>query len=272
MNGNNDFNFYIDRWGLVPDGDAIVTRSSRLLPVRRDREPAMLKIAVELEEKWGNGLMIWWNGIGAARVIENDDDAVLLERATGRRSLADMVSHGKDDEASLIVCGVIAGLHAPRHSPPPELIPLTDWFRALEPMASREGGILVRSAATARALLANPREVAPLHGDVHHGNILDFEARGWLAIDPKRLEGERGFDYANLFCNPNHPVATAPGRLARQANVVAAAAGLERKRLLHWIVAWAGLSAAWHIEDDEDDHVAPTIQIAEIAAAELDKS
>jgi streptomycin 6-kinase len=165
-------------------------------------------------------------------VVEHDDDAVLLERATGCRSLVDMSSHGKDDEASLIICGVVAGLHAPRHSPPPELIPLTDWFRALEPMASREGGILVRSAATARTLLANPREVVPLHGDVHHGNILDFEARGWLAIDPKRLEGERGFDYANLFCNPNHPVATAPDRLARQANVVAEAAGLERKRLL----------------------------------------
>lgn len=272
MNGSDDFNFYIDRWVLVPDGDPIVTRSSRLLPVRRDGEPAMLKIAVESEEKWGAGLMIWWNGIGAARVIAHCDDAVLLERATGRRSLADMASQGKDDEASLIICDVIAGLHAPRHSPPPGLVPLTDWFRALDPMASREGGILVRAAATARILLANPREVVPLHGDVHHGNILDFEERGWLAIDPKRLEGERGFDHANLFCNPDHLVATAPDRLARQANVVAEAARLERKRLLQWIVAWAGLSAAWLIEDGEDDHVEPTIQIAEIAAAELDKS
>jgi streptomycin 6-kinase len=232
----------------------------------------MLKIAVESEERWGNGLMIWWDGIGAARVLESDNEAILLERATGRRSLADMASHGKDDEASLVICGVVARLHALRHSPPPALVPLTDWFRALEPIASREGGILVRSAAAARTLLANPREVVPLHGDVHHGNILDFEARGWLAIDPKRLEGERGFDYANLFCNPNHPIAAAPDRLAWQANVVAQAAGLERKRLLQWIVAWAGLSAAWLIEDDEDDHVAPTLQIAEIAAAELDKS
>lgn len=272
MNGNADFNFYISRWGLVPDGDAIVTHSSRLLPVRRDGEPAMLKIAVEPEEKWGNGLMIWWSGIGAARVLEHDADAILLERAMGCRSLADMASHGKDDEASRIICDVVAGLHAPRHSSPPKLVPLTDWFRTLEPMASREGGILLRSAATARALLANPSEVVPLHGDVHHGNILDFEARGWRAIDPKRLEGERGFDYANLFCNPNHPVATAPDRLARQASVVAEAAGLARKRLLQWIVAWAGLSAAWSIEDGADDHAAPTIQIAEIAAAELDKS
>jgi len=242
-----DFSFYIDRWGLVPDGDSIVTHSSRLLPVRRDDKPAMLKIAVAPEEKWGAALMIWWNGIGTARVIHHDEDAVLLERSTGRRSLADMAAHGKDDEASRIICNVVAGLHMPRHSPPPELVPLNDWFRALAPVASRENGILVRSAEMARTLLANPREVVPLHGDVHHGNILDFEERGWLAIDPKRLVGERGFDYANLFCNPNDTVATAPGRLARQVNVVAQAARLERKRLLQWIIAWTGLSAAWSI-------------------------
>jgi streptomycin 6-kinase len=121
-------------------------------------------------------------------------------------------------------------------------------------------------------LLANPREVVPLHGDIHHGNILDFAERGWLAIDPKRLGGERGFDYANLFCNPDHAVAAAPDRLERQAKVVAEAARLERRRLLQWIVAWAGLSAAWLIEDGEDDRAASTIQIAEIAAAEIDRS
>jgi streptomycin 6-kinase len=266
-----DFNFHLEAWGLVPDGDPIVTRSSRLLPVRRGREPAMLKIAVEPEEKWGAGLMIWWNGIGAARVIEHDDVAILLERATGGRSLADMASRGMDDEASLIICDVVAGLHAPRHSPPPKLVPLTHWFRALDPIATREGGILIRCAETAQALLTDPHEVVSLHGDVHHGNILDFDERGWLAIDPKRLKGERGFDYANLFCNPNHPVAAAPGRLARQADVVAKAAQLERTRLLQWVVAWAGLSAAWLVEDGEDDHVEPTLAIAEIAAAELDR-
>ena len=103
MNVNDDFDFYIARWDLVPEGDPIVTRSSRLLPVRRDRQAAMLKIAVEPEEKWGAGLMIWWNGIGAARVIEHDDDAVLLERATGRRSLADMANDG--DEGCWLTTG-----------------------------------------------------------------------------------------------------------------------------------------------------------------------
>jgi streptomycin 6-kinase len=272
MTWNSDFQVYIERWGLVPDGNMIVTRSSRLLPVRRNSEPAMLKVAVEQEERCGADLMIWWNGIGAARVMQHNGNAILLERATGCRSLADMAANGKDNEASFIICEVVAGLHAPRHSAAPRLVPLTDWFRALAPMASREGGILVRCAAIVRTLLSNPRDIVVLHGDIHHGNILEFGARGWLAIDPKGLEGERGFDYANLFCNPDHLTATAPQRLARQANVVAEAARLERKRLLEWIVAYAGLSAAWSIQDDEDAHVKTAIQIAEIAAAELDQS
>ncbi|MBH1547375.1 hypothetical protein I5U09_16900 [Stenotrophomonas maltophilia] len=96
-------------------------------------------------------------------------------------------------------------------------------FQAL--IAGREGEILARCADTARRLLADPGDVVPLHGDIHHGNILDFGDRGWLAIDPKRLKGERGFDYANLFCNPDHPIlgehrmalCASPAFLAQQA-------------------------------------------------------
>ena len=43
---------------------------------------------------------------------------------------------------------------------------------------------------------------AVLHGDVHHGNALDFNGR-WRAIDPKGLFGARTFDHANIFCNPD---------------------------------------------------------------------
>jgi streptomycin 6-kinase len=211
--------------------------------------------------------MCWWDGDGAARVLAQDGAALLLERATGERSLVAMAGDGRDDEASRILCAVAARLHAPRGGPPPELIPLPRWFGALEPAAAREGGILRRAAATARELLAAPQEVVVLHGDIHHVNVLDFGPRGWLAIDPKRLVGERYFDYANLFCNPDLAIATAPGRLARQASVVAAAAGLERARLLRWILAWAGLSAAWYLEDGETPELA--LAVAQLAASEL---
>ena len=59
--------------------------------------------------------------------------------------------------------------------------PLGEWFRDLWPTTAQHGGILTRSAETARMLLAEPREVGVLHGDLHHDNVLDFGARGWLA-------------------------------------------------------------------------------------------
>jgi streptomycin 6-kinase len=58
-----------------------------------------------------------------------------------------------------------------------------------------------------------------------------------------------------------------PGRLARQARVVAEAAGWERSRLLAWILVWAGLSAAFSFEDGASAGCA--LRIAELAAAGL---
>jgi hypothetical protein len=73
--------------------------SSRLLPVRIDGTPAMLKIAVDVEEKFGRLLMKWWDGQGAARVFAHEDDALLMERAEGLGSLVNMTRSGRDDEA-----------------------------------------------------------------------------------------------------------------------------------------------------------------------------
>jgi streptomycin 6-kinase len=124
-----------------------------------------------------------------------------------------------------------------------------EWFAALEPAAVRHGGILVQSAAVARALLPDQREIVPLHGDVHHDNVLDFGPRGWLAIDPKRLIGDRCFDYANILENPDHAIASDPQRFAVRIAVLAREAGLEREHLLRWSLAWSGLSAAWLLDD-----------------------
>lgn len=211
--------------------------------------------------------MEWWGGYGAARVLMRDGDALLLERAEGTRSLRGMALLDCDDEACRIICQVVARLHAPRARSLPELISLRRWFRELEPAAARCGGVLATSAATARELLDAPRDETVLHGDIHHGNILDFGPRGWLAIDPKGLFGERGFDYANLCCNPKQSIVTDRQRFVRRLDVVAAAADLERRRLLQWILAYAGLSAAWFLGEGKPAEL--ELAVATQAAAEL---
>jgi len=263
------FSPYLRRWDLLVDGAAIITPSSRLLPVRWQGLPAMLKVALGAEEKFGSLLMAWWQGQGAAQVLACADNAILLERAECRFSLSDYARNGRDEDACRIICAVVAQLHAPRGVPLPELIPLSQWFRQLGPAAQAHGGIFSRCAAVAGKLLENPRDVGVLHGDIHHDNILDFGARGWLAIDPKRLLGERGFDYANLFCNPDLETAFSAERFRRRLDVVADVAGLERLRQLQWILAWCGLSAAWMLEDGVSAET--VLNVAQLAAAELDR-
>jgi len=261
------FDKYLTRWALTPDGDPIVTETSRLLPVRWRGAPAILKIATHAEEKLGNRLMGWWDGNGAARVLEHDGDALLMERAVSATSLIDLARSGRDDEASRILCSVVTQLHAASTTPKPELIPLSKWFANLEPASAKHGGALTQAAAGARELLSAPKDVVVLHGDIHHGNVLDFGESGWLAIDPKGLIGERGFDYANIFCNPDYETATEPARFARRVEMVAREARLDRTRLLKWILAWSGLSAAWSIEDGDSPRLALTV--AELATRQL---
>ena len=260
------FDDYIEHWKLIPDGDPIITHSSRLLPVQYQGIPAMLKIAMESEERWGNLLMIWWKGEGAARVLRHDDDALLMERAIGHRSLVAMSRSGHDDEASQIICSVTAKLHSHKDNPP-TLLPLSRWFKELEVAASQQGGIFSESFTIAKELLDTPEDPVVLHGDIHHGNILDFGEHGWLAIDPKHLIGERGYDFANLFCNPDMEMATQPGRLTRQVDIVSKAAKLNRNRLLKWIFAYAGLSAAWTLAEGKKPELA--LSVAKLALQNL---
>lgn len=263
---------YLECWGLVADGNAIVTRANQLLPVRRQGEPAMLKLVGCEDERRGANVLRWWAGDGAARVLELDGQALLMERAEGSKSLADMSRAGRDDEATAILCDVARRLHSERSREPPELVSLDRWFNDLWHAAEVHGGLLADSATVARRLLADQRETVVLHGDLHHGNVLDFSARGWLAIDPKGLIGDRCFDYANIFPNPDLddpslPVAIDPERFARRVEIVAESAQIELERLLQWILAWTGLSAAWYLGDG--DGAETDLRIAALALEAL---
>jgi streptomycin 6-kinase len=272
------FSPWLTRWNLVPAGEPIRTDASQLLPVLRNGQPAMLKLPEVEDERRGYLPLDYWAGDGAVRLLARSEhgEAMLIERATGKRSLAAMARTGAtgDDEATTILCDAIATLQKPRGPAPSGLIPLKTWFTDLFPAAQKHGGILARAAAAAHELLPAQREIMPLHADLHHDNVLDFEAKGWLAIDPKSVIGDRAFEYTILFCDPDladpePPVATVPGRFERRLEIVLAKSGLERERLLKWIVAWCGLSTAW-FDEDEDPLAQINLAVAERAIVALD--
>ncbi|MGO3125675.1 MAG: aminoglycoside phosphotransferase family protein [Advenella sp.] len=264
---------WIKKWNLVQDGTPIATPGSSLLPVKMNNAMAMLKIARDEHEIRGGKVLQWWDGNGAARVFARNANALVLERAQGKQSLMQMALHGQDDNASRIACDTVAQLHAYARRIPgqPELVLLQLWFADLF-AAARSNPVLQQCANAAQRLLADPEEITVLHGDIHHDNILDFADRGWLAIDPKGLLGERGFDYANLIVNPDLPTVTDPVRFARQVQVVSQAASLDRHRLLCWVLAFAGLSAVWFIQDASEAQAQQDLNVARLALQALSLS
>lgn len=262
---------WLERWRLSLDGAVFQTETSTLAPAYTSTGLAvMLKISHVDEERRGAELLAAWSGHGAARVLEHEGDAVLMERATGPRSLAHLSVSGSDAAATDVLCETAAVLHAASvdvlDSPdPPELVPLRTWFRDLFAQADELSAFHRRGADLAMALLADERDVVALHGDVHHANVLDFGERGWLAIDPKGLLGERAFDYCNLFCNPSPEFAFDPGRLEARLAQVTDAAGFESRRLARWLVAWCALSSTWSTLDGNEAAAASVIRIGERA-------
>jgi streptomycin 6-kinase len=237
---------WCERWRLMPDGGAFSTPYTRsvLLPVVQDGRAAILKVAGGRAEARGAGLMAWWAGEGAAPVLAHEGPALLLARAADPEALPRLAFEGEDDAATEILCAAIAELHRSRgRAPPADLVPLAPWFRALQRAAS-QGDLFARAWSVAEPLLARPQDEVVLHGDITHANVLDFGDAGWLAIDPKGLLGERGYDYANLFRSPTLSVVT-PERFRRQLDLTSRLAGLERDRLLRWVISHGALSAAW---------------------------
>lgn len=266
---------WLNRWNLTPDGAPFITHTSQLLPVKTATQgiKAMLKVTDDADEQAGNALMAWWEGNGAAQVIAHENEAILLSRATGSASLSAMSREDQDDVACRILCITANRLHTSPKKTLPQLTPLHEWFYPLKSAALKYGGILTRCAEISEELLSSPRDVVVLHGDLHHGNVLDFET-SWLAIDPKGLLGERGFDFANIFTNPDlsHPVpcvATVPEIFKQRLSIVTETANLDRERLLKWIIAWCGLSTTWSLESN--DTVSTTIKVAEMAITELEQ-
>jgi streptomycin 6-kinase len=268
-------------WDLDLLGSPWSTPSSCLARVRRreDGSLAVLKVPRVEEERTGSRVLHWWSGDGAARVQSIDDDGtVLVEHALrpdvslvelARRSSADDGS--SDLRATRTLVAVAHRLHGrPRVDVPAGVVPLRRWFRELFVRADQVGGFFARAAAVADVLLDDQRDCRVLHGDVHHENVLWFgPARGWLAIDPKGLEGESTFDYANILTNPDRATMLRPGRFRRHVDAVAAATGIEQARLLRWTLAWCGLSAAWHDPSEVDGRAADVVAVGLLAEQAL---
>jgi streptomycin 6-kinase len=181
-----------------------------------------------------------------------------------------MLSEIEDDAATEIAAEIMARLFSPSDRDfPADLQPLRERFSSLFNKAGNDraagiSSLYVEAAETAERLLAAPHDIRPLHGDLHHENILRGE-RGWLAIDPKGVLGDPAFDAANLFYNPldRDDLCLEPERIARMAETFSKALGQDVRDILDHAIAYGCLSAAWHAEDGNDKDEKRELAVAE---------
>jgi streptomycin 6-kinase len=90
-------------------------------------------------------------------------------------------------------------------------------------------------------------EAVVLHQDFHGGNVLRSE-RGWLAIDPKPLVGEREFDPGWLLSDRLEELKLDPAptrRVRRRLDQLSSELGLDRDRILGWGIAHSLAWGSW---------------------------
>ncbi|GHA26332.1 aminoglycoside/hydroxyurea antibiotic resistance kinase [Devosia pacifica] len=247
------------RWSLTKSTPVAETPTSWIFRVEQNgRNFAALKILKPLaaeEERRGAGLMQWYAGEGAATIFDTHGDTIFMEWLNGI-PLGDAVRKDRDEEAAIAIATVVGQLHRPRPEAPEDLMPLRERFEALFetdvkawPHTARD--LYARANGIAIKLFDKPSAQIPLHGDLHHDNIISSD-RGWLAIDPKGLLGDPAYEVANVFQNPagSTKLAADPKRIAMLADMFEARLGFNRKRVLGWAAAHAALSACWLIETD----------------------
>ncbi|PSJ59744.1 aminoglycoside phosphotransferase family protein [Pseudaminobacter soli (ex Li et al. 2025)] len=249
------------------------TFSSRIWKVRlADGTPATIKDLKPLDdvedELRGAHYLAWRNGEGSVGLLGLEGNRMLLEYA-GERHLVDDLNALGDDTATEIAAEMLERLFSPSETFfPPDLQPLRDRFASLfrKASADRDGGtrsIYVEAAEVAERLLSNPHDLRPLHGDIHHENIM-HGARGWLVIDPKGVLGDPAFDAANLIYNPldRDDLCLNPDRIAHMAEVFAKTLGQNPTAILDHAFAYGCLSAAWHAEDGNAKDESRTLAVA----------
>jgi len=171
-------------------------------PVRRaDGSDAVLKVECPGHPNpWAAKGLHHWAGRGAVRLFDSDEvtQVLLLERCVPGTNGDDLDVAAANE----VVASMLAELHAVDPPAPGEFEPLAmavervretmwDWFERFEPPVDR--GVVAHADELFASLTSSSTETVLLHGDLGPGNVVLSE-RGWLAIDPYPVVGDRAFD------------------------------------------------------------------------------
>lgn len=254
---------FLERWGLRRDGAAMYGVCALVLPVVRegDGRRAVLKLQPVDAETAGEpvALRLWGAaGAGAVRLLEHDPEtgSMLLERLDGHRALA---GEPDADRAVRVIAGLLAELTAVRPGAVAGATGSGAGLRGLGEAAARmlaaapdvvaglvdeEERALVRDCAAAVREVAGEPGDRLLHWDLHFGNVLAREdGGGWVAIDPKPLVGDPGFELLPALVDRFDA-----GAVGKRFDAMTGVLGLDRGRAAAWTLGRVLQNACWSAE------------------------
>ncbi|MFE7896208.1 aminoglycoside phosphotransferase family protein [Streptomyces sp. NPDC057424] len=244
---------FLDHWDLGPDGPPMHGVSALVLPVvRADGTLAVLKLQILDEESEGEPVALRaWNGDGAVRLLDHDEPTgtMLLERLDETR----MLSHVPDaHEAVVTIAGLLA--HLTSFPAPPGVRRLGDIARgmldrapwALARIPDPEARRLVADCAAALREVVDEPGDRLLHWDLHDENVLASDRAPWLAIDPKPLAGDPGFELWPALDNRYDP-----DDILWRFDAMTDILTLDRPRAHAWTLGRLLQNTLWDIEDDQ---------------------
>ncbi|MFD9045535.1 aminoglycoside phosphotransferase family protein [Streptomyces zaomyceticus] len=256
---------FLGRWGLRVTGPSMYGMASLVLPVERaaDGTRAALKMQILDDETEGEpiGLRVW-DGAGMVRLLDHDaaTGTMLLERLDEARPLTSVAD---TREALDVVAGLLARLVA---VPAPQGLRglgdiaagmLAEVPGAAERLDAEDAAVLRDCAAAVREVAGEPGDRL-LHWDLHLGNILAAEREPWLAIDPKPLAGDPGFDLLPALLDRFDP-----DDVLWRFDLLAEVVG-DRERAVAWTLGRVLQNGLWDVEDGEDGLDEEQVEVARI--------
>jgi streptomycin 6-kinase len=202
-----------------------------------------------------------YDGEGCASILASDPEkgALLLEHLVPGTMLSEVA------DETLAIKHFIKVWQAIRRPVPEGLNCPTvlDWAkglgRYLDNHPNKDGPISIEYIQLAKDYFRFVTETSEgselLHGDLHHQNILYSEDQGWLAIDPKGVEGDPYFGLISFLINQLHNKNHPRELLEQRVQILVNDLKLDRDRLLKAAVAMAVLSACWGVEDNDSEWV-----------------
>lgn len=229
--------------------------TSLVLPaIQGGTDTVVLKIQFPHWESTHEGAALaCWNGSGAVRLLEHDDDhhALLIESCSPGGHLAKQ----EPKYALGVMINLLPQLWKRASGPFESLATQVDrWLNELPQNYSRarkpfESILLDEAIEVLTSLAVSQGEQVLIHQDLHGNNVLNAERATWLVIDPKPLIGEREFALAPIIRSREfgHGKEHVIGRLDRLSYEL----GLNRERARGWAL---GQTIAWAFDND---HIQP---------------